>query len=249
MGGCFYKRDFVYRYLLILFITLLVFSGSSCRTTRISSSDLERQAQMAPVTHRLPVDTDYPYHIVAKGETLWRICKNYDVDIKEVMRLNHLCDASKIEVGQKLRLPKYITAQKQERMQMGWGKYKGRIEASFIKPVRGRLVLSYGNCRDGWVNKGIEIKAGSLDVVAPKSGKVVFLGEDMDRYGQVIMIDHGDGYKSVISGNGKILVSVGETVRQGQVVMKLNNVGEILHFEVRRGAKPIDPLRVVHYER
>ncbi len=180
-----------------------------------------------------------PYHVVSKGETLWRICKNYGVDMQDVIRLNHIKDPNAIEVGQKIYLPNTASLPR-SKFQFADG-YNGVTERQFRWPVKGNIVSFYRQSKDGWVNKGIEVLARSSVVVAPKTGKVVFLGKDMRPYRNTLIIDHGDGFVSVIASDGEVLVSVGEVVERGKTLIKIEP-GTKVHYEIRRGTKPVNPL-------
>ncbi len=177
--------------------------------------------------------------MVSKGETLWRICKNYGVDIQEVVKLNHIKDPNAIEVGQRIYLPKSASLPK-SRFQFADG-YDGVTERQFCWPVKGKIVSFYRQSKEGWVNKGIEVLASSKVVVAPKTGKVVFVGRDMRPYCNTLIIDHGDGFVSVIASDGEVLVSVGEVVRKGKVLIKIDP-GTKVHYEIRKGTRPVNPL-------
>ncbi len=219
--------------LLFLFVSLAFLSGcvSHSRTAQVPNSGIVKSGRML---------TGYPCHIVSKGETLWRICQNYGVDIEEVIRLNKISDPSRIEVGQKIFLP-VRSGEKHPVVKVG-SRYSGPTEKNFIWPVRGRISLFYGQCRDGWVNKGIEVIASKKTVVSPKTGKVILISDHLKGYGVTIMIDHGDGFISVIAGNGRGLVVLGQVVSQGEEIMTVP-VGEKVHFEIRKNAKAVNPLR------
>ncbi len=181
-----------------------------------------------------------PYHIVSEGETLWRICKNYGVSMQDVIDLNHISDPTKIEVGQKIYLP--VKKKRKEVSFKFADRYSGPTERSFSWPVKGSVVLFYGQCKDGWVNKGIDIKATNSDVICPKTGKVVFVSDNLRGYGFTVMIDHGDGYISVIAGQGKGLVNLGEVVKKGSPVMRVAP-HSIVHYELRKNARAVNPLK------
>ncbi|MCX5711608.1 MAG: M23 family metallopeptidase, partial [Candidatus Omnitrophica bacterium] len=75
------------------------------------------------------------------------------------------------------------------------------------------------------------------DVYASRSGRVVFCAPSFRNYGKAIIIDHGDGFSSVYSGNMQLFASAGDDVRKGAVIAKSNTTGRqpYLHFEIRKG--------------
>jgi len=110
-------------------------------------------------------------------------------------------------------------------------------------PAKGKVVTSFP--RSG--GKGIDIagKYGQA-IVAASSGRVVYSGSGLIGYGQLIIVKHNKRYLSAYAHNNKILVKEGDTVTGGQRIAEMGRSGSnqaMLHFEIRRDGKPIDPLR------
>jgi len=181
------------------------------------------------------------YHKVAKGETLWRISRNYGVDIETIVESNGLSDAQHIKAGQQIFIP------------TGPVRPVPKVEPSpvyskedFIWPVRGRVISYFGEKRDSIPNKGIDIQArDGMTVAASRSGKVIFSEDKVRGFGKTVIIDHGDGIQTVYSHNSEILARVGEDVRQAQPIAKVGSTGRgsspYLHFEIRKRHKPQNP--------
>jgi len=170
------------------------------------------------------------YHRVVKGETLWRISKIYNVDLEEIAKVNHISDSTSIEIGQSVFIP-YGQTQKSVVV-----KYTGD---EFIWPLKGKVTGTFGQVYNNMINKGINIQPyGSGDVVASRSGKVVFLNERFGGFGKTVIIDHGDGFSTVYAMNSQIFIKAGDSVQKGTVFAKATN----LHFEIRRGHLPKNPL-------
>lgn len=98
----------------------------------------------------------------------------------------------------------------------------------------------------GKVNKGIDI-AGNLGdpVRAAADGNVVYAGNGLLGYGNLIIINHNEHYLSAYAHNRRILVGEGQDVKQGQTIAELGNTGTDqakLHFEIRRNGNPVDPI-------
>ncbi len=124
-------------------------------------------------------------------------------------------------------------------------------------PVMGRLVGLYGQPLDGkTTRKGLSIETlDNAQVVAPFDGKVVFSGP-FRGYGQLLIIDHGEGYHSLLAGLGRIDVVLGQVVLAGEPVAVMpggalsgSGAGEghdggrsVLYVEFRRNNQPINPL-------
>ncbi len=116
----------------------------------------------------------------------------------------------------------------------------------FIQPASGRLSSNYGR-RWGRQHQGIDI-AGSYgsDIVASDGGTVVYAGYNSSGYGNLIKIDHGNGYVTYYGHNSKLCVSVGDKVYQGQVIAKMGSTGRSTgnhcHFEIRVNGSPVNPI-------
>jgi len=110
-------------------------------------------------------------------------------------------------------------------------------------PAKGKVVTSFS--RSG--GKGIDI-AGRFGqpIQAAADGKVVYSGSGLIGYGQLIIVKHNKRYLSAYAHNNKILVKEGDTVTGGQRIAEMGRSGSnraMLHFEIRKDGKPIDPLR------
>jgi lipoprotein NlpD len=111
-------------------------------------------------------------------------------------------------------------------------------------PACGKVVKEFALQPGG--NKGIDI-AGQLGepVRAIAPGKVVYCGNGLRGYGNLIIIKHSDNYLSAYAYNKKLLVKEGDVVRLGTEIAKMgqNESGDVLlHFEIRRNGKPVNPL-------
>jgi septal ring factor EnvC (AmiA/AmiB activator) len=127
---------------------------------------------------------------------------------------------------------------------------RGRI----LPPVRGRIVAAFGQPgEDGQPNRGIAFAtAADAQVVAPFAGQVMFAGA-FRSYGLVLIIDHGEGYHSVILGLVRIDATAGQWVAAGEPVGEApavsgaangapNGAGRTgIYLELRRAGQPIDP--------
>jgi murein DD-endopeptidase MepM/ murein hydrolase activator NlpD len=96
------------------------------------------------------------------------------------------------------------------------------------------------------VNKGINIApTGSPDVLAMRSGKVIFYADNFGSFGKTIIIDHGDGLSTVYARNQDVFIKPGEWVKKGSVIAKAGSAGRdkdiYLHFEIRRSGAPQNP--------
>ncbi len=194
------------------------------------------------------------YHTVKRHQTLWRICKTYGVDIDEVARVNHIRDPSRIREGQKIFIPGAKRVLKVDIYIDDIGGKKGHQEdlkkiasakGHFIWPVRGKVTQEFGI-------RGM-VKHGGIDISAPmgthirasNSGRVLYSGNEIEGFGNIIIIKHSQGFITVYAHNETNYVAEGERVGRGQIIGRLGNTGRTsgpcLHFETRKNNRPINP--------
>lgn len=124
----------------------------------------------------------------------------------------------------------------------------------FLWPVRGKIASSFGSKPNGTRNDGINIRAAEgAPVMAAENGIVVFAGEEIPGYGRMLLISHADGFMTAYAHNREILVGVGEQVERGQRIARVGRTGNVsspqLHFELRDGKEPIDPVTLLEAAR
>ena len=112
-------------------------------------------------------------------------------------------------------------------------------------PASGRVVATYDAKEP--LAQGIKISGRAGDSIrAAESGKVVYSGSGLIGYGRLIIVKHNDNYLSAYGHNREILVSEGDQVTKGQQIAKMGTAGDggpLLHFEIRRNGKPVNPAR------
>jgi murein DD-endopeptidase MepM/ murein hydrolase activator NlpD len=117
--------------------------------------------------------------------------------------------------------------------------------AGFVWPVHGVLTSPFG-WRWGRMHEGIDLAVSSgTPVVASAAGTVIVAGW-LGGYGNLVVVDHGNGISTAYGHNTSVAVGVGQSVAQGQLVAYSGNTGHStgphVHFEVRVGGSPVDPL-------
>ncbi len=121
---------------------------------------------------------------------------------------------------------------------------------SFINPTVG-VISSHFGVRDGRMHTGLDV-AGDMgtDIVAADAGVIEFSGE-MNGYGNYIIIDHENGYKTAYAHCDELLAVEGVRVKQGDVIAKMGSTGRStgphLHFEIKVNDEFCDPLEYVMY--
>jgi murein DD-endopeptidase MepM/ murein hydrolase activator NlpD len=211
------------------------------------------------------------YHVVQPGETGYAISRAYGVDLTALARLNDLAAPYGVRIGQRLRLPASgsaapdpITTSGQALASTGEaapgsvaktgpatatpapiprpGSFAGR----FTWPVEGRVISGYGPKAGGLHNDGINIAVNrGTTVRAAADGVVAYASDGLAGFGWLLLIKHGDGWVTAYAHNQELLVSRGDTVRQGDPVARAGATGAVdrpqLHFEIRRGRQAMNP--------
>lgn len=214
-------------------------------------------------------------HTVRQGDTLFSIARNYHIPVQRLVELNRLSQPYVIRVGQRLRLssePVRVGVMKPVRSQ--GGSARGRNDDRDL-PVIGvdgpeqRALARVqggvgGGSAAGWMwpssgdvvsaispsageKRGIDIigKAGT-PVYAAKAGTVVYAGNGLVGYGNLIIVKHDDKFLSAYAHSSRIDVREGQQVKVGQKIAEIGSSGTDrakLHFQIRRDGQPVDPLQ------
>jgi murein DD-endopeptidase MepM/ murein hydrolase activator NlpD len=115
-------------------------------------------------------------------------------------------------------------------------------------PVRGKIISGYGSKPNGLKNEGINIAVPEgTGIRAAESGVVAYAGNELKGYGNLILIRHEGGWVTAYAHAKELFVKRGDTVKRGDVIAKAGQTGSVtspqLHFEVRKGATAMDPLK------
>ena len=119
-------------------------------------------------------------------------------------------------------------------------------KTKFAWPVKGKIVSPFGSIGKGRNNDGINIKAAKGSAVnAADGGTIAYAGNELKGFGNLILIKHNDGWITAYAHNDKLLVRKGQKVRRGEKIATVGATGGVntpqLHFEIRRGKKPVNP--------
>ncbi len=118
----------------------------------------------------------------------------------------------------------------------------------FIWPVDGKVVSSFGRKTKGLHNDGINIEVPrGTPVRAAQSGVVAYAGNELRGFGNMLLIKHSGGWVTAYAHNQTLKVGRGDQVTKGQIIAEVGTSGSVttpqLHFELRKGKKPVDPLK------
>lgn len=118
----------------------------------------------------------------------------------------------------------------------------------FRWPARGRIISGFGAKPGGDRNDGVNLAVPEgTPVKAAGEGSVIYSGNELKGYGNLVLIRHADGWVSAYAHNSALKVKRGDKVSRGQVIAEAGKTGSVtqpqVHFELRRGNKPVDPLK------
>ena len=256
---------------IVLALSLLELIGCSSRP--IARAPVEERGdskvvQPAPVDSKpLPglnaANAGKPgYYTVKPGDTVTQIGRVSNQNWRDVVRWNNLDSPNQIEVGQILRItpPEGTAVATPVNPAVTPPKPLPPIVTSFapitpttpvapeddiawIWPSNGALIAGFDEIK----NKGLKI-AGKLGdpVVASADGRVVYAGSGLRGYGNLVILKHNETYLTAYAHNQTLLVKEDQTVRKGQRIADMGSSDAdkvMLHFEVRRQGKPVDPSR------
>lgn len=200
-------------------------------------------------------------YTVKRGDTLYRISRATGTSVKEIARLNNISPPYTIEVGQKLKVSSGAksssgsgkatkksatkTAAVRPSSSVPQSSWPPVGQRCWLWPASGKVILPYSTADGG--NKGIDISAArGTPIYAAGAGKVVYVGNQLRGYGNLIMIKHSEDYITAYAHNDTMLVNNGQNVKAGQKIATMGSSDATtvrLHFQIRYRATAIDPLR------
>ena len=121
-------------------------------------------------------------------------------------------------------------------------------KSKFLWPVQGKVISKFGSLGNGRNNDGINIQAAQGSTVrSADAGTVVYAGNELKGFGNLILVRHSGGWITAYAHNQKLLVKKGQKVKRGEKIATVGATGGVnkpqLHFEVRAGKKAVNPLQ------
>ena len=198
-----------------------------------------------------------------KGDTLYGISKRYGVSVERLAQLNQLKKPYVIKPGQTIFL-KPLKTETQSTVKVAEKSKAQPVKTSptapsntrsqtiswpksvrWQRPASGKIVKKFSRTRNDAKGIDIEGKLGDT-IVASADGKVVYSGNGLISYGNLIIIKHNKSFLSAYAYNRKLLVKEGDMVKAGQKIAEMGRKDKLsprLHFEIRKNGKPVDPLK------
>lgn len=229
-------------------ISMALLAGCTTSGSRAPVSDLNS-------SQSLPSGKTYT---VKAGDTLNKIARANGTDEGTLIRLNKLANPNKLEVGQVLRLNEGADTSSGAKPSATGKRPEPRATESDPSQPPSRAsdstVINWGWPAKGNVvqpfttaSKGIDIAGNAGDTVeAAASGKVVYSGNGLRGYGNLVILDHGNGFVTAYAHNRSISVKKDQDVKKGAKIAEMGQTDSTsvkLHFEIRRQGTPVDPLQ------
>ena len=214
-------------------------------------------------------------YAVRPGDTLFGLSRRFGVPVAQLADANGLRAPYALALGQRIVVPAVVPATPIEARPAAIAEAPAapitpapsapasvsevRPEAflvdrtavsRFAWPLKGAILARYGETVDGQRNDGINIAAPEgTPIRAAASGEVVYRGDELAGYGNLLLVKHADGWVSAYAHTGDILVAKGDQVTKGQVVARVGASGAVdspqLHFELRHDLQPKDPIKAL----
>ena len=123
----------------------------------------------------------------------------------------------------------------------------GNGSLSFRWPAKGRIIAGFGPKTNGQTNDGINIALPEgTPIKAAEDGVVAYAGNELKGYGNLVLVRHADGFVTAYAHAKELLVKRGDPIKRGQTIARSGQTGNVdapqLHFEIRKGPAPIDPM-------
>jgi len=181
----------------------------------------------------------FKYYKVKKGDTLYRLSKNFKVPINSITKLNRLSHKNKIKYGQVLKIPLKKNKKYKKKKYCSQPKFKWPLKKIYsykrdslkgVKPI-GLLITS---------------RSGS-PVYSSAQGTVSKIG-NMRGFGNYVIIKHKNKYLTIYSNLDKILVAKGKKISKGSLIGKLGRSNNCLHFQIGYSGEPKNPLNFLPHK-
>lgn len=192
------------------------------------------------------------FYVVQSGDTIYSIAFAFGLDYRALAAVNDLQPPYRLIAGHRLKMthtPAGATRQRPaaasyHRQNVFPRASQTKLMTNWSWPTKGRVIQVFSRKPDG--HPGISI-AGVLGqpIRATANGRVVYSGDGIRGYGNLIIIKHSDQYLSAYAFNQQNLVSVGDAVKAGQMIARMgqDDAGHtILYFEIRYDGVPMNPM-------
>jgi len=233
------------------------------QTIRVPSSAVppSHYSTTAVAAPAAPVEMRDGQHVVRPGDTLYSISRSTGASVAEIAGANRLRAPYTLSVGETLRIPNARVASVapapghaaetdsdvgEFARSVSYGGEPTKKPSLFDWPVQGAIIGNYGLSSTGKRNDGVNIAAApGSEVRAAAGGEVVYAGNELAGFGNLVLIRHPGGWVTAYAHSDALRVKEGDLVKQGQAIATAGQTGNAsttqVHFELRKGKEPVDP--------
>ena len=178
---------------------------------------------------------------VQKGDTLYSIARNNKMELKKLLEINNIKDASKytLQIGANLKIESIKTEYADETIP----------DSSFQWPYRGIIVARYGVDTYKLANRGINILGNIGDKVSASDYGIIEYANDIRGFGKVVIIKHKNGFTTSYAHLSKIAVKLGDIVNKGDYIGDIGDTGLVdkseLYFKISYRGRSLDPIKLL----
>jgi lipoprotein NlpD len=230
----------------VLFSVVLVLAGCT-------------SGSLAPVSNLSSAAPSAATYVVKPGDTLNKISRATGVSESTLTRINKITNPNLLNVGQTLRLSDSQTPppvartnstaqQSSQSTQTNASAEPSSARASDAGlinwgwPAKGKIIQRFTP-----TTKGIDIAGNAGDPIeVAADGKVIFAGDGPRGLGNLVIVEHSDGFITAYAHNKSLLVKEGQAIKRGTKIAEMgqsDTTSVRLHFEVRRRGTPVDPMQ------
>ena len=193
-------------------------------------------------------------HIIKAGDTLYSIAFSNRLNVNTLAAWNNVTDTSRLAIGQRIRLTKpsgFLTDKKVVVIKNNDRKLYIQNRITYPQkapiwswPTKGKVTKLFAPSQ-GQQGVNIEGRLGQ-EILTTSKGEVVYVGNGLKGYGNLIIIKHSDQYLSAYAHNQKTFVREGQHIKAQTKIAtmgKSKNKETTLHFQIRKNGKPVDPMK------
>ena len=200
-------------------------------------------------------------YVLSKGDTLDKISLRFAINKQDIIKLNKLKKPYRLIAGNKILIPKIkdfsvvdlIINEKVYKSKPIFSKFnkssKKIIKNSpkFTWPAKGTITKSFGKFGKGQHYDGIDIKLGeNKPIYSAYDGKIAFIGSQIKKFGNLILVKHENGWLSAYSNLGKYKVKQGDIIKKGEAIAYTSFESGLFHFQLRYNRTPVNPVNYLN---
>ena len=201
------------------------------------------------------------FYILSKGDTIDKISIKFAVNKLDIIKLNKLKKPYNLIAGNKILIPKIkdysvvdlIINEKVYKSKSVVAKFNKsnntliKNSPKFIWPAKGTVIKSFGKFGKGQYYDGIDIKSGeNRPIYSAYDGKIAFIGSQIKKFGNLILVKHKDGWLSAYSNLGKYNVKQGDIIKKGEIIAFTSSNSKSFHFQLRYNRTPVNPVNYLN---